>query len=208
MFDSASASRAANETVEVSAAASEASPAPSPAGNLMARNEAPAIEKAKPAPPAIEAESSEPQQTAGVGAAGSATLQTRKLQARNMMKAANASDLGHTLAPNVEWMITSGVLQRSLDSGATWQNALRAAQPFLCYANHDKDVWAGGRAGTLFHSADSGVTWLQVEVTVNSQRLTSDVRQIDLPSAAEIVLFTTNNEVWSTVDGGKSWVRK
>lgn len=202
-FDSASGSRAANETVEVSAAASEPSPAPSPEGNLMARNEAPAIEKAKPAPQGIEAESSEPQQTPGVGAAGSA-----RLQARNMMKAARASELSATPAPSAVWMIAAGVLQRSLDGGATWQNALQAAQPFLCYANHDKDVWAGGRAGTLFHSADGGVTWVQVEATINSQRLTSDVRHIDVPSAAEIVLFTTNNEVWSTVDSGKSWVRK
>jgi hypothetical protein len=207
MFDSASPSRAANETVEVSAAASEPSPAPSPEGTLMARNEAPAIEKAKPALQGIETESGQLQQTPAA-AAGSL-----RLQARNMMTAAKASRVDHTLAPNVVWIITAGVLQRSLDSGATWQNALHAEHPLLCYANHGEDVWAGGRAGTLFHSADSGVTWVQVEASINSKRLTSDVTHIDLThvdgtTAAEIVLVTTNHEIWSSLDDGKSWDKK
>src|SRR5208282_5259293 len=52
-FD-ASASRAANETVEGSGAAAAVETTPSAGGNLMARNEAPAIEKAKPAPQGTE----------------------------------------------------------------------------------------------------------------------------------------------------------
>src|SRR5260370_36538786 len=77
--------------------------------------------------------------------------------ARNVMSAARvASPAGPTLARNVTWSITGGVLQRSLDSGQSWQDALHPDHPLLCYASHDEDVWAGGQAGALFHSAYGG----------------------------------------------------
>ena len=90
------------------------------------------------------------------------------------------SSASPALANHVTWAITAGVLQRSLDSGQSWQEALRADHPLLCYASHDQDVWAGGQAGTLFHSADSGVTWLQVQPSINTLLLTSDITHIDV----------------------------
>jgi photosystem II stability/assembly factor-like uncharacterized protein len=116
-----------------------------------------------------------------------------------------------TSARNVTWTITAGVLQRSLDSGQNWQNALRADHPLLCYASHDEDVWTGGQAGTLFHSADSGITWAQVRPSIKTQQLISDITHIDVrdvPGPAEIVVSTSNNEIWSSADGGKTWEKK
>jgi photosystem II stability/assembly factor-like uncharacterized protein len=113
-----------------------------------------------------------------------------------------------TLARNVTWTIADGVLQRSLDSGQTWQNALRADHPLLCYASRGEDVWAGGQAGTLFHSADSGITWTQVQPSIKTQQLSSDVTHIDVRGPAEIVVSTSNNEIWSSADGGKTWEKK
>jgi hypothetical protein len=202
----ASASRGATETVQVSAAASAAALAPSPEGSLMARNEAPAIEKAKPALQGIE--TNEQQETKAAVGPGPA-----KLQARNVMSAAKlASPASPTLAHNVTWAITGGALQRSLDSGQSWQNALRADHPLLCYASHDEDVWTGGQAGALFHSANSGVTWVQVQPSIKGQTLSSDVTHIDLHGdvrgPAEIVVSTSNNEIWSSADGGKTWDKK
>jgi len=203
--------RGATETVEVSAAAVAVEVAPSAERSLTARNETPAIEKAKPALQGIEA--NEQQKTETTVVSGSA-----RLQARNVMSAAKlALPASPTSARNVTWTITAGVLQRSLDSGQSWQNALRADHPLLCYASHDEDVWTGGQAGTLFHSANSGITWAQVRPSIKAQQLISDVTHIDIthidvrsdvPGPAEIVVSTSNNEIWSSADGGKTWEKK
>ncbi len=129
-----------------------------------------------------------------------------------MSAAKLAPSPNQTFAHNVTWAIAAGVLQRSLDSGQTWQNALRADHSLLCYASHDADVWTGGQAGTLFHSVDSGVTWLQVQPSSKGQALSSDVTRIDIRDnvrgATEIVVSTSNNESWSSADGGKTWEKK
>jgi len=213
----ASTSRRATETVEVSGAAAAVEVAPSPDDTLMARNETPAIEKAKPAlqEPALpekEMKVNGQQNTQAAVVSGLA-----KPQARAMMSSAKlASPVSQSLAHRVTWVITGGILQRSPDSGQSWQDALRADHPLLCYASHDEDVWAGGLAGTLFHSADGGVTWVQVQPSIKAQQLSSDVTHIDVRGdvhgdvhgPVEIVLSTGNNEIWSSADGGKTWEKK
>ena len=215
-FD-APASPRATETVEVSgAAAAVQEAAPYAEGSLVARNEAPAIEKAKPALHEKEMETSEQQKTQAAVVPGLA-----RSQARAMMSSAKlAPAVSQPLAHRVTWVITGGVLQRSLDSGQSWQDALRADHPLLCYASHDENVWAGGQAGTLFHSADGGITWVQVQPSIKSQQLSADVTHIDVRGdvrrdvhgdvrgPAEIVLSTSNNEIWSSADGGKTWEKK
>ena len=225
-------SRAATETVEVSGAAAAVTTEPSAENALMARNEtprddAPAIEKAKPALQEMETmETNEQVKTEAAAVPGPARAQTR-----NVMSAAKlASPASPTLARNVTWAIKAGVLQRSLDSGQSWQDALHADHPLLCYASHDEDVWTGGQAGTLFHSANSGVTWVQVQPSIKARQLSSDITHIEVRNAevrdddlrgnmrdelrgnargpAEILLSTTNNEIWSSSDGGKTWTKK
>jgi|CZKY01.1.fsa_nt_gi hypothetical protein len=207
----APASRGATETVEVAGAAVAVEAAPSAEGSLMARNETPAIEKAKPALQGIEANEQQETKAAVVVPAPA------RSQARNVMSTAKlASPASQTLAHNVTWAITGGVLQRSLDSGQSWQNALRADHPLLCYASHDEDVWSGGQSGALFHSANRGVTWVQVQPSIKGQPLSSDVTHIDLRGdvrgdvrgPAEIVVSTSNHEIWSSADGGKTWEKK
>jgi len=118
------------------------------------------------------------------------------------------------LSRHVTWAITAGVLQRSLDSGQSWQSALRPDHPLLCYATHGADVWTGGQAGTVFHSADGGVTWVQMQPSIKGQQLSADVTHIDIDvdvdvrGPAEVIVFTSNNETWSSTDGGKTWDKK
>jgi hypothetical protein len=210
-------SRVATETAGASGAAAAVTTEPSTENVLMARNnaprnDAPAIEKAKPAPQEMEVNEEQKAQAAAVpGPARSLT--------RNVMSAAKlASPASQSLAvaPHVTWAITGGVLQRSLDSGQSWQDALHADHPLLCYASHDADVWTGGRVGTLFHSADGGVTWAQVQPSVKARQLSSDITHIevrgesrdDARPPAEILLSTSNSETWSSADGGKTWSKK
>jgi hypothetical protein len=201
----ASARRGATETVVVSGvAAAAAEPAPSAEGGLMARNEMPAIQKAKPALQEMGADERQKTQAAAVSGAA-------RSQAGNVMSMSSAkltSPAGPALARNATWAISAGVLQRSLDSGQSWQDALRAHHPLLCYASHDEDVWTGGQAGTLFHSADSGVTWLQVQPSIKTLPLTSDITHIDVRGPAEVVISTSNHEIWSSADSGKTWAKK
>jgi photosystem II stability/assembly factor-like uncharacterized protein len=90
-------------------------------------------------------------------------------------------------------------------------------------------VWTGGQAGTLFHSADNGVTWAQVQPFVKARQLSADITHIEVRNndlradlgnnvrddvrdnaraPAEILLSTSNNEIWSSADGGKTWSKK
>jgi hypothetical protein len=220
-------SRVATETVEVSGAAA-ATTEPSSENVLLARNnaprsDAPAIEKAKPALQGMEVNEEQKAQAAAVPGPARAL-------ARNVMSAGKMASANQTLASNVTWAITAGVLQRSLDSGQSWQDALHADHPLLCYASHDEDVWTGGQAGTLFHSADNGVTWAQVQPSVKARQLSSDITHIELRNTdlrndelhdnvrtearddarapAEILLSTSNNEIWSSADGGTTWAKK
>jgi len=203
-FD-ASASRAANETVEVSGAAAAVETTPSAEGNLMARNEAPAIEKAKPAPQGTDLSG---QQKASVAPTPAPSRARTATSAAKMAMPAMAFPASPALSRHVTWAITAGVLQRSLDSGQSWQSALRSDHPLLCYAIHGADVWTGGQAGTLFHSADGGVTWVQLQPAIKGQQLSGNVTYIDVRSPAEVIFSTSNSETWSSTDGGTTWEKK
>jgi len=187
---------------EVSATTAAVELSPPAEGSLMARNAAPAIEKAKPA---LQGEGNTQLKTnIAVGAA------TAPSQSRNMMAAAQlASAASQTPAHNVTWAISAGVLQRSLDKGQSWEDALHADHPLLCYASRDEDVWTGGLAGTLFHSPNGGITWVKVQPSIKNGALSSDITHIDLRGdargPAEIVISTNNNEIWRSADGGKTW---
>jgi len=207
-FD-ASASRAANETVEGSGAAAAVETTPSAGGNLMARNEAPAIEKAKPAPQGTEVYG---RQKAELSAAPTpAPSRARSAtSAAKMAFPAVATPVNSALARHVTWAITAGVLQKSLDGGQSWQSALRPDHPLLCYATRGADVWTGGQAGTLFHSADGGITWVQMHPAAKGQQLSVDISHIDadVRGPAEVIVSTSNNETWSSTDSGITWEKK
>jgi hypothetical protein len=206
-FD-ASSRRGATETVEVAAAPPAETPEPSAGGVLMARSDAPAIEKAKPALQSAEAQSTDADERQKTETAVGSGL--AKSQGRNAMSAAKlAPTASQTLSPhNVTWTITRGVLQRSLDSGQSWQDALRPGHSLLCYASRDEDIWTGGEAGTLFHSANHGVTWVQVQPSTKAGQLSSDITHIGVSNPAEIVVSASNNEIWRSADGGKTWEKK
>lgn len=211
------------ETGEVATAA--ATPEPAAEETLVAQNEAPPVVRTKPPL----------QDTAERGATAQSTQADEQQKSKMalvpklgeggaMYVAKQTPGTSQALAQhdNVVWTITEGVLQRSLDSGQSWQDALRPKNPLLCYAPYGKDVWAGGQAGTLFHSVDGGLTWTQVQPSQKGQQLTSDVIRIELQGSnlqgdnqpgntarpTQIVLSTSNNDIWSSIDGGTTWNKK
>jgi len=194
-----------NETVAVSAASAVVETDSSSLNAQIAQNAAPAIAKAKPAP------QTETSQQENVISANVVELPVNGRSVMSMAKLAAPSAAARTRA--VTWTITAGVLQRSLDGSKSWQNALRADHPLLCYASRGEDVWTGGEAGTLFHSVDGGITWVRMQPSIKGQQLGSDVTHITLSHVdgsgpSEVVVSTNNNEIWSSADGGTTWERK
>ncbi len=207
------------ETVEVAAASPLVTQEPSVERTLIAQNEAPAIEKAKPPLQDAEAQGTQPNAQQQPKSATSPTLAgTNAMSLAKLARTATPPLAQH----NVAWKISAGVLQHSLDSGQSWQDAVHPNHPLLCYASHGQDIWTGGRAGTLFHSADDGLTWVQVQPSTKGQQLSSDITTIDLQGAAlhgdiqpgnaprpsHVVLSTSNNDIWSSADGGITWQKK
>ena len=146
--------------------------------------------------------------------------------------------------PGPTWSITAtGGLQRSLDSGKTWQDVRVTASPAavsglvaeqVAVYGHEKksrdkkdakaakekaggtpvfravsanglDVWAGGSAGALFHSADAGDHWTRILPLSGSTLLTTDITSIRFSDLQNGTITTATSEVWTTTDAGRSW---
>ncbi len=167
----------------------------------MAREEAPAIIRAKPA-------SKEEVNATASAAMAASSAQAVPLNGRNTLLVNGAAAQGTTLKQSMIWTIAAGVLQRSLDGGQSWETGARAEHPLLCYANRGQEMWAGGQAGTLLHSTDGGTTWSVISVAFKGQPLSSDITHIDVMGPVQIVIATANHETWISADSGTTWEKK
>lgn len=99
------------------------------------------------------------------------------------------------------WTIASGTVQRSDDGGATWRTvAIDDRISFSAVVNAGSDVWAGGSAGALFHSADFGAHWQPIVLDA-----TGTITQIWASSSGEVWVTTDTHERWSSLDDGRNW---
>jgi photosystem II stability/assembly factor-like uncharacterized protein len=78
-----------------------------------------------------------------------------------------------TIAPR--WTVSpDGALQRSFDSGKTWQTIpVAGTAVFRALSANQADIWAGGAAGALYHSSDAGEHWTQIKPVANGLPLTA-----------------------------------
>ena len=144
----------------------------------------------------------------GAGAAGSADRKTDSLSAQLAQTAsgdyAKRSQAGRN-APR--WTLSAdGALQRSFDSGKTWQTIPVASNiAFRALAANDSDIWVGGAAGALYHSPDAGQHWVRVYPAVNGQHLTGNIVSVEFNDAKRGKLTTSGHETWTTSDAGVTW---
>jgi hypothetical protein len=131
----------------------------------------------------------------------------QKAVATNSPQRAKAS---RSATPAPQWTLSAeGAVQRSLDLGKSWQKVTGlGGTTFRALCAVGTHVWAGGNAGMLYHSVDSGQSWTRVEPVMADRKLTADVTHIEFSDPANGSVSTVNGEVWSTSDGGQNWRRK
>ncbi len=121
----------------------------------------------------------------------------------------NISDLSALNKITPSWTVSpEGAVQRSLDSGKTWQTIPVASHVvFRALAANDFDIWVGGSAGALYHSSDAGQHWTQIKPMADGKALTADIISVEFTDAQHGKLITDSHETWITGDGGASWHR-
>lgn len=108
------------------------------------------------------------------------------------------------------WTLTSeGMLQRSVDSGKTWETILVAAPGNLrALTSNGFDIWVGGAKGALYHSMDAGQHWMQVQPVTETDALTADIVAIEFSDLLHGTVTTADQEAWITNDAGRSWQKQ
>ena len=108
-------------------------------------------------------------------------------------------------ATTLDWSLSpDGDVQRSVDSGKTWQIVpIAQGSSFHAITAVGNEVWVGGNAGALYHSVDSGQSWTKLAPVS-----TDNITHIEFSDPQNGLLNTANGQVWSTSDGGRSWGSK
>jgi hypothetical protein len=129
-------------------------------------------------------------------------------RSRSMAGSVSNAAVPASLAPR--WTLSSdGTLQRSLDSGATWQTVVVSSKTvFRALAANDLDIWVGGSAGALFHSSDAGEHWTQVRPVANGEALEDDIVGVEFTDTLHGKLTSSAEETWITADSGQTWQKE
>jgi hypothetical protein len=99
------------------------------------------------------------------------------------------------------WKVVGGKLLKSSDQ-SQWEDAYPTAGfEFSFVSARGHDVWAGGSHASVIHSRDGGVTWENVSL---GDAATGTVLSI-IAGSASVQVKTSDNQVWSSSDGGKTW---
>lgn len=177
-----------------------------PVAGQIAQPQAPAIAAAEKVRPPVKHMTAKPQASMQFDQSGQVHFTApQSASGANQAFAPRADSLDDKDISRVDWGLSAnGDVQRSLDSGKTWQ-IVRVADglPFRAISSIGNEVWVGGNAGTLYHSADSGQSWTRVQPVS-----TDDIARIDFSDPQNGLLSTATGQVWSTSDGGRSWRSK
>src|SRR5579863_6001740 len=108
------------------------------------------------------------------------------------------------------WTLSSdGTLQRSRDSGRSWQTIQVADNIiFRALAANRLEIWVGGAAGALFHSSDAGQHWTQVRPVANGEALADDIIGVEFTDTLHGKVTTSVQEIWITADAGQTWQKQ
>jgi len=151
------------------------------------------------APPAVVA-----QNAVQLGEEQTVEMTRKKSRPARMPAKEKAAKTPVVLFP--QWTLSAaGAVQRSLDLGKTWQIVRVGDGVFRTLASLGSHVWVGGDGGVLYHSADSGRTWMRLTPSVAERKLSADITHIEFADPLHGSINTSAGEVWTTTDGGQTW---
>jgi hypothetical protein len=102
------------------------------------------------------------------------------------------------------WKVAQGKLLKSADA-VIWLPGYAATDGMEFSAVHSSgsEIWAGGNRGQLVHSTDGGLTWEKVSLGDASAGSVVSIENTGL----NVHVVTALSQAWSSVDGGKTWVK-
>jgi hypothetical protein len=102
------------------------------------------------------------------------------------------------------WKVAQGKLLKSADA-VIWLPGYAATDGMEFSAVHSSgsEIWAGGNRGQLVHSTDGGLTWEKVSLGDASAGSVVSIENTGL----NVHVVTAPSQAWSSVDGGKTWVK-
>jgi len=101
------------------------------------------------------------------------------------------------------WKVEGGKLMKSAGQ-SQWEDAYPVASSIVEFSivnARASDVWAGGSHAFIIHSRDAGVTWETVRLGENA---TGTIVSI-IAGTLSVQVKTSDNQTWSSADGGKTW---
>jgi hypothetical protein len=98
----------------------------------------------------------------------------------------------------------SGQLERSTQPSIWMPVPIASDAHFRVVSIWGADVWAGGDHLRLFHSADNGLTWTEVQLPATADRIHAIVH-IRSDSPQKITVEDNAGSTWTTTDAGATW---
>jgi len=130
----------------------------------------------------------------------------RSLDQGNSWQDVNVKTTPASAAANFEIAARSS-LAKAKDSANADKNE-NGKLIFRAVAANGMEVWAGGSAGQLYHSTDSGNHWNRVVPSADGAVLTGDVVMLDFADAQHGKVSTSTSEVWITSNDGLTWQKQ
>ena len=124
----------------------------------------------------------------------------RSLDQGNSWQDVNVKTTPAPAAANFEVMARSS--RAKAKDSAKADTIENGAMVFRAVAANGMEVWAGGSAGQLYHSTDSGNHWSKVVPSAGGAVLTGDVVKLDFADAQHGRVSTSTSEDWITSDDG------
>ena len=113
----------------------------------------------------------------------------------------NGSRFSNSASPM--WKVAGGKLMKFAGQ-SQWEDAYPVASTVVEFSvvnARGNDIWAGGSNAFIIHSRDGGVTWETIKLGDNS---TGTIVSI-IAGTMSAQVKTSDNQTWSTIDGGKTW---
>ena len=101
------------------------------------------------------------------------------------------------------WKVAGGKLMKS-SGQSQWEDAYPVASSTMEFSfvnARGNDVWAGGSNASLIHSRDGGQSWETIKLGDNASGTIVSI----IAGTMSVQVKTSDNQTWSSADGGKSW---